>query len=91
MGGYDYNIMQVIGNYDASSQTYTSRSFDSKGTEVAMHARVSDDGVWMFEGDTQRARLVLSDGGQSMAYNWEQSNDGSNWQPWMKMHYTKAD
>jgi hypothetical protein len=89
MGNYDYNVMQVIGNYDTSSQTYSTHSFDSKGVEMSMHARVNDDNSWMFEGEKQRTRLVLSDDGQSMTYHWEQLNDGSDWQPWMEMQLTK--
>jgi hypothetical protein len=90
MGDYDYGVMQVIGPFDASSKTYATRSFDSKGVESTTQARVSDEGIWTFEGEKQRARLVPSEGGQRMTYYWEQSSDGANWEPWMEMQLTRA-
>jgi hypothetical protein len=90
MGGYDYNVMEVIGAYDASSRIYSARSFDSKGIEVVRQVQSSDDTTWTFTSDTQRARLAVSDNSRTITSTWEQSDDGSNWHPWMDMKLTKV-
>src|SRR4051812_6789084 len=48
----DYHVMQIIGHYDTASQTYPTHSCDTRGKEITMRARVGDNGMWIFEGDT---------------------------------------
>ncbi len=67
------------------------RSFDNQGNFGVMQASVSDDGIWTFTGELQRATLTVSDDGNSMTAHWEQRSDGSKWRPWMDMTFTKAE
>ena len=89
IGDEKVEAIEIIG-YDASSQTYPMRSFDSQGNFVTMQASVSDDGIWTFTGESERSTLVVSDDDNTMTAHWERSDDGSNWLPWMDVKLTKA-
>jgi hypothetical protein len=70
-----------------------------------MHARVDDRGVWTFTGGGEvapvaqpssadaggvvRSTLTVSADRSSMTARWERSDDGSVWQPWMSMLFTR--
>jgi hypothetical protein len=86
----DYKVIEIIGGYDAASQTYPMRSFDSRGSIQEMTAAVSAEGVWRFVGKTMRATLIGSADGNTKTAKWERSSDGLNWLPWMEMKFTKA-
>jgi hypothetical protein len=90
MDDEDYKVIEIIGGYDAASQTYPMRSFDSRGSIQEMKASVSAEGVWTFVGEIMRATLTVSVDGNSKTARWERSSDGSNWSPWMEMKFTKA-
>jgi nitroimidazol reductase NimA-like FMN-containing flavoprotein (pyridoxamine 5'-phosphate oxidase superfamily) len=91
MGDEKVDAIEIIGGYDASSQTYPMRAFDNQGNFVTMRASVSEDGVWTFTGASERSTLVVGDDGTTMTARWERSSDGgSNWLPWMNMKFTKA-
>jgi hypothetical protein len=55
--------IEIIGPYDASTQTYPMRSFDNQGNFVTMRASVSEDGIWTFAGESERATLTVGDDG----------------------------
>ena len=84
-----YQVTEMIGGYDAKSKTYPMRSFDSQGNFQLMQASVNADGVWTFAGETIRATLEVGDDGNRLKAHWEQRSDGSKWQPWMDMRFTK--
>lgn len=84
-----YRATELIGGYDTTTDSYPMRSFDSQGTFQTMQATLNDVGVWTFAGDTTRATLTISDDGTHMTADWEQIDDKSKWQPWMKMKFTK--
>jgi hypothetical protein len=91
MGKEKVEAIEIIGSYDASTQTYPMRSFDNQGNFVTMRASVSEDGIWTFAGESERATLTIGDDGDTMTAKWERSeDDGSNWWPWMDMKFTKA-
>jgi hypothetical protein len=90
MGAEKVETIEIIGPYDASSQTYPMRSFDNQGNFVTMRASVSDDGIWTFAGESERATLTIGADGNTMAAKWERSDDGSKWWPWMDIKFTKA-
>lgn len=91
VGDEKVDAIEIIGGYDASTRTYPMRSFDNQGNVVTMQARVSEDGVWTFTGESERSTLVVGDEGTTMTVHWERSSDGgSNWLPWMDMKFTKV-
>jgi hypothetical protein len=70
-----------------------------------MRATVDDQGVWTFTGGGDiapvaqppsadasgavRSTLTLSADGSTMTAKWERSDDGSTWQAWMDMTFTR--
>jgi len=90
MGAQPVKVIEVIGGYDASSQTYPMRSFDSQGNFQNMQASVDEQGVWKFTGEKIRTTLVVADDRQTMTAKWERTDDGAVWQHWMDMKFTKA-
>jgi hypothetical protein len=91
MGDEQVKVIEIVGGYDAASHTYPMRSFDSHGNFVTMQASVSDDGVWTFAGEWERATLVIGDDGNSMSAHWERLDDRSNWIPWMDMKFARVE
>ena len=89
IGHDEIKVIEIIG-YDASTQMYSTRSFDSQGNSGTYQARVRD-GVWTFTGESERATVVVSDDGNTMTANWERSDDGSTWLPWMDVELTRAE
>ncbi|WP_141585216.1 DUF1579 family protein [Actinomadura sp. WMMA1423] len=83
-------VIEMIGPYDPASRTYPMRSFDNQGNFATMWASVDDRGVWTFAGETERATLVIAEDGESMAAEWERTDDGSNWRHWMDMSFVRA-
>ena len=90
IGDEKIEAIEIIGGYDASSQTYPMRSFDSQGNFVTMEASVNDDGLWTFTGESARATLAVSDDGNTLTAKWERLTDGSKWLPWMDLKLTMA-
>lgn len=88
VGDEEIKGIEIIG-YDASSQTYPTRSFDNKGNTGAYQASVRD-GVWTFRGEAERFTGSFSDGGDTLTGAWERSSDGSKWLPWMHVILTKS-
>ncbi|MFB9965280.1 hypothetical protein [Sinosporangium siamense] len=66
------------------------RSFDNQGAFVTMRASVTDDGVWTFAGETERATLVIADDHATMSATWERTDDTTPWHPWMTMSFTRV-
>jgi hypothetical protein len=89
MGDEKIDSIEIIGGYDANSHTIPMHSYDNAGNVTTMQARVNDDGVWTFAGESARATLTIGADGRTMSAHWEQSSDGKNWQPWMDMTFTR--
>ena len=90
MGDEQVKVIEMIGGYDASSRTYPMRSFDNQGNFQTMQASVDEQGVWKFTGEKIRTTLVVADDGKTTTAKWERTNDGSMWQHWMDMKFTKV-
>nr|BFE37765.1 hypothetical protein GCM10010200_100160 [Actinomadura rugatobispora] len=82
-------VIEMIGPYDPATGTYPMRSFDNQGNFITMHATVDDHGVWTFTGDSERATLMIAENGTTMSAKWERTDDGSTWQHWMDMAFTR--
>jgi hypothetical protein len=105
VGGRRVQAIEIIGEHDPVSGLFTARAFDNDGTVTVMRARVDDDGVWTFtggadvasaarpadvgEGGAVRSTLTVSADGTGMTARWERTDDGSTWQPWMDVTFTR--
>lgn len=87
-GDEEIKVLEVIG-YDPSSRTYYARSFDNQGHAGSYVLSVRDGG-WTFKGESERASVVVSKDGNVMTVNWERSDDGTTWLPWMDVTLTRA-
>jgi hypothetical protein len=92
---------------DPHAATFTARSYDNAGMITTMAARFDPAGVWTFTGGPEvataaqpetaspsggvRSRLIIADDRRSMHADWERTDDGSAWEPWMKMGFTLDD
>jgi hypothetical protein len=88
IGNEELNTIEFIG-YDPSSQTYTCRSFDSRGNCELRQANFRDP-MWTIEGKSSRFTGMFAIGGNTLTGKWEQSSDGLNWLPWMDVKLTKV-
>jgi hypothetical protein len=105
IGQQQVQALELIGEYDPPTDSYTARAYDNLGNVTIMRARVDDQGVWMFTGggdvapvaqplDAEgggavRSTLTISPDRTSMTARWERSDDGASWQPWMDMTFTR--
>jgi hypothetical protein len=105
VGDEKVRAIEILGEYDETTDSFTARSYDSDGSVTIMRARVDDRGVWTFTGGADVARaaqpdsadesgavrstLTVSPKADTMTAKWERSDDGSSWQPWMDMTFTR--
>ena len=105
VGEQKVQAVEIIGEYDPATDSYTGRAYDNQGNITVMRARVDDNGVWTFTGGGDvapvarpssadatgavRSTLTVSADSSSMTAKWERSDDGSTWQPWMNMTFTR--
>jgi hypothetical protein len=87
MGGVHLTALEIIG-YDAASDTYPMRSYDSLGN-TGTHTATLRDGVWTFTGETERFSGAFSEDGGTLTGTWERSEDGTTWEPWMDVTLTR--
>ena len=66
--------------YDAPNDTYFVNAFDGIGDyriyRLSLHER-----TWMYSGEYERGTLTFGEDGRSFRAFWEQTKDGSNWEP----------
>jgi Protein of unknown function (DUF1579) len=106
VGDQPVRAIEIIGEPDPESGGYLARSFDSDGNAELMHVNIDENGVFRFAGgadiapaarptDTAtekvRATLTIADDRRSMTARWERSEDGTDWQPWMDISFTRRD
>lgn len=87
MGEVAVEAVEIIG-YDETTGTYPTHAFDNSGT-VATYHFTERDGVWTIAGDGERSTLEVDPAGDSMRARWERARDGSTWEPWMDMRFTR--
>jgi hypothetical protein len=79
----------LIGEFDAATRTYKMRSFDNQGNFTTMECHLNKDGTLQIAGDNMRSTLTFHDN-NNMSAQWERSEDGKNWMPWIKMTFSKV-
>ena len=105
VGDEKVRAIEILGEYDATTDSFTARAYDSDGSVTIMRARVDDRRVWTFTGGADVARaaqpvsadesgavrstLTVSPDANTMTAKWERSDDGSSWRPWMDMTFTR--
>jgi hypothetical protein len=105
VGDRPVKAIELIGEYDAATDSFTARAFDNVGSVTVMQARVDDNGVWHFTGGADvapaaqlteagdsgavRSTLTVGPDGARMTALWERSDDGSVWEPWMDMTFIR--
>jgi Protein of unknown function (DUF1579) len=105
IGEQKVQAIEIIGEYDPATDSFTGRAYDNHGNITVMRARVDDQGTWTFTGGGDiapvaqpssaaataavRSTLTVSADSRSMTAKWERSDDGSTWQPWMDMAFTR--
>jgi len=105
VGDQPVQAIEIIGEHDPGTDSFTARAFDNEGHVTVMRARVDEDGVWRFTGGADvaaaaqptaadprgavRSTLTVSADGTGMTARWERSDDGATWQPWMDMTFTR--
>jgi hypothetical protein len=105
IGEQKVQAIEIIGEYDSATDSFTGRAYDNLGNITIMRARVDDDAVWTFTGagdiapvarpssadasGAVRSTLRVSPDKSSMTAKWERSDDGAAWQPWMQMLFTR--
>jgi hypothetical protein len=105
VGDQQVQAIELIGEYDPSTDAFTGRAYDNLGNVTVMRARVDEQGVWRFTGggdvapaarpastdagDAVRSTLTVNADRSGMTARWERSDDGASWQPWMDMTFTR--
>jgi len=106
VGDRNVQAVELIGEPDMVSGGFLARSFDNEGNTEVMRVTIDDDGVFHFVGGAEvvpaaqptdaptarvRSTLTIAQDGQSMNALWERSEDGSNWERWMDISFTRKD
>jgi hypothetical protein len=105
VGQQPVKAIELIGEYDPATGSYTGRAYDNRGDITVMRARVDERGVWTFTGGgdvaaaarpasagaeaSVRSTLTVAPDGSGMTAKWERCDDGVTWQPWMDMTFTR--
>src|SRR5690606_17287913 len=89
VGGEPVRQLEIIGDYDAETTSYTAHSFDDRGNHVVGRLGVDAHGVWTLHYGAERATLTVAPDGSSMSAYWARTDDGTSWLPWMDMTFTR--
>jgi len=105
VGDQQVQAIEIIGDHDPGTDSFTARAFDNQGAVTVMRVSVDDQGVWRFAGGADvaaaaqpgsadprgavRSTLTASEDATAMTARWERSDDGSTWQPWMNVSFTR--
>lgn len=88
MGDAQVDAIELIG-YDPEIGAYPMHAYDNGGGVTTMRGSVDAAGTWTFAAETERATVVFGPGGTTMTAHWERWRDGSGWQPWMEVDFTR--
>ena len=104
VGAQEVRAIEIIGEQASQDNTFLARSYDNEGNTEVMALTIDDEGVFHFSGgpeiapaaqpvnaSTARVRSTLRIGpdGNSMTALWERSQDGTTWERWMDMTFTR--
>jgi Protein of unknown function (DUF1579) len=102
VGDRQVQAIEVIGERD-SHGGYLARSFDSDGNTEVMRLTIDDGNVFHFTGGGDiaptaqpqeaptaqvRSTLTVAIDRESMTAQWERSEDGATWHPWMDIRFS---
>lgn len=92
--------------YDPTTDSFIGRAYDNQGNITIMRARVDEQGVWTFTGGGDvaavarpstadasgavRSTLTVNPDKATMTAKWERCDDGTTWQPWMDMTFSRT-
>jgi uncharacterized protein DUF1579 len=79
IGDTQHTGLGVFG-YDAASRSYRNNAFDNLGY-VRMYRLVIAGRTWTFTGPREQATYRFSEGGSTIAVQWQRSRDGTVWTP----------
>lgn len=88
MNNEKIETIEIIGEFDATTNRFKMRSFDNQGTFTEMEACIDEKGTFYILGDKMRAKLSIRDNNTLIAH-WENSIDNQNWRPWMDLTLSK--
>jgi hypothetical protein len=106
VGSQEVRAIEIIGEPDPDGNAYLVRSFDNHGNAEVMRLTIDDDCTFHFTGGADiapagqpssatiarvRSTLTISADRCAMHAFWERSADGSSWEPWMDIRFTRAD
>lgn len=81
-------------------------AYDNEGNADVMHVSIDDEGAFHFAGGSDvaqaaqpqgaptarvRSTLTIAEDQRTMKALWERSEDGTSWQPWMDVTFTRTD
>ncbi len=91
VGDEQVQAIEIIGDHDPVTDSFTARAYDNTGAVTTMHAGVDQAGVWTFVGGPDvapaarttdqpaegavRSTLTIADDGRSMTALWERADD----------------
>jgi hypothetical protein len=105
VGEQPVQAIEIIGEPDGAGG-FLARSWDNEGNAELMHVTVDDCGVFHFAGGSEvapaakpadapiahvRPTLTIAEHRRSMTALWERSENGTSWQPWMDISFTRSD
>ena len=106
IGGHPVRAIEIIGERDPVSGSLIGRAYDNQGNMTILHATVDERGIWTFTGGGDvapvarssragangavRSTLTVHPDRSEMVAKWERSDDGSTWEPWMDMTFTRV-
>jgi len=106
VGSQEVRAIEVIGERAPDGNGYLARSFYSHGNAEVMHLTIDGAGTFRFSGGPEiapagqasstaiacvRWALTISSDRSAMKAFWERSADGTTWEPWMDISFTRAD
>jgi hypothetical protein len=106
VGSQEVVAIEIIGEPDPDGDGYLARSFDNDGNAEVMHVSIDDGGTFHFAGGSDvaqaaqpqdapaagvRSTLTIAEDRRSMKALWERSEDGTSWQPWMDLTFSRSD
>ncbi len=105
IGQQRVQALELVGEDDPATGSFTARAYDNLGNVTVMRARVDDQGVWRFTGGGDvapvarpasadaggavRSTLMVSADRSGMTAGWERSDDGATWRRWMDVAFTR--
>ncbi|MPY51902.1 hypothetical protein [Streptomyces acidicola] len=89
IGEFDVGGVEVTG-YDEVSGAYRSHCFDSQGN-VTVSGLVARGDTWTYQGGTTRSTVEFSDDHRVQTVPHERTDDGTTYQPSMKVTLSKVE